>query len=180
MAANSAPSRTWPTCRKPIATVPGQSYVIGFVLDNPQPMTNAEFNVSWNGTMLMDVTNLYLVGWLHYEFIVPASKTNTTLQFGIRDDPSYLGLDGVFVAPIAQPVFQSIVKTNKIAILTWSAVPDYLYYVQYSTNLTKTNWTFLLNNPSYPATIPMTQTDTNPPDPARFYRVLMSPPPLIY
>lgn len=162
-----------------VATVPGQAYLIGFVLDNPTSMTNAEFNVAWNGTTLMDVTNLGLIGWLNYEFVVPASGTSSTLQFGFRDDPSYLGLDGVFVSPISQPVFQSIVKTNNLAKLTWSAVPDYLYQVEYSTNLVKTNWNILFNS-SFPATIPMTATDTNPPDAARFYRVLMSPPPLIF
>ena len=111
--------------------------------------------------------------------MVPAYGTTSTLQFGFRDDPSYLGLDGVFVSPIPQPVFQSIVKTNSNVNLTWSAVPDYLYQVQYSTNLVKTNWNSLFNS-SFPAAIPMTATDTNPPNPARFYRVLMSPPPLIF
>lgn len=162
-----------------VRTVPGQTYLIGFTLDNPMLMSSAEFSVAWNGMPLMDVTNLGLIGWLNFEFIVPASGTNSTLQFGFRDDPAYLGLDGVFVAPIPQPSFQSITKTGGLIHLTWGAVPDYLYQVQYSTDLTKTNWSVLFNS-TFPATIPMTATDTNPPEPARFYRVLMSPPPLIF
>jgi len=35
-----------------VATVPGQTYLIGFMLNNPTPMTstNTEFSVAWNGT----------------------------------------------------------------------------------------------------------------------------------
>jgi hypothetical protein len=162
-----------------VTTVPGQTYLIGFMLDNPRFMTNAEFNVAWNGTPLMDVTNLGLIGWLPYEFLVTASGTTSTLKFGFRDDPSYLGLDEVFISAIPVPVFQSIVTTKKEVDLTWSALPDYLYELQSNTNLMGTNW-ITVQNLSFPATIPMKGTDTNPPIAERFYRVLMAPPPLIF
>jgi len=91
----------------------------------------------------MDVTNLGLVGWLPYQFLVTATGSTSTLKFGFRDDPAYLGLDEVFVSAIAPPVFQSIVKTNKLINLSWSALPDYIYGLQYKTNLMQTNWTTL-------------------------------------
>jgi hypothetical protein len=161
------------------ATIPGQAYIIGFMLDNPTAMTNSEFNVTWDGTTLMDVTNLGLIGWLPYNFLVTASRTNSTLKFGFRDDPSYLGLDEVYVSAIASPVFQSVIKTNKNVNLSWNAVPGYLYGVEYNTNLLNTNW-ILLHSGSFPQALPMTATDTNPPDADRFYRILMTPPSLIF
>jgi len=161
------------------ATIPGQAYLIGFMLDNPSVMVNTEFNVAWNGATLMDLTNLALTGWLPYEFLVTATGTNSMLKFGFRDDPSFLGLDGVFVAPISAPKFESITKTNESTQLSWNVQPGYLYSLEYSTNLVHTNWT-VLQTASFPPDIPMTATDTNPPDPYRFYRVVMYPPPLIF
>lgn len=162
-----------------VTTIPGQTYLIGLMLDNPTVMTNSEFNVAWNGTVLMDVTNLGLIGWIPYEFLVTASGMTSTIQFGFRDDPSYLGLDEVFVSAISPPVVQSITQTNKLVNLAWSALPGYLYELQYNTNLVETNWN-TLGSFSFPASLPMTETDTNPPDAERFYRVLMAPPPLIF
>ena len=161
------------------ATVPGRAYLVGLMLDNPTSMVNAEFNVAWNGTTLMDVTNLGLIGWIPYEFLVTATGTTSTLRFGFRDDPAYLGLDGVFVSAVPPPVIQSITATNKLVNLTWSAWPGYEYELQYSTNLLGTNWT-TVGSVSFPVIIPMTATDTNPPDADRFYRVQMWPPPLIF
>src|SRR5262249_51390576 len=40
-----------------VPTVPGQTYLIGFMLNTPAGTTNSEFRVSWNGTVLMDLTN---------------------------------------------------------------------------------------------------------------------------
>ncbi len=161
------------------ATIPGQTYLIGFMFENPTYMTNSEFNVAWNGSTLVDFTNLDLLGWLPYNFLVTATNTTSTLKFGFRDDPLYLGLDEVYVSAIGRPVFQSITKVNKLVNLSWSVLPDYIYQLQYSKNLAKTNWTNL-GSSSFPVTIPMTATVTNPPDADRFYRVVMYPPPLIF
>jgi len=173
------PQNTLGYISQTFATIPGQTYLIGFMLDNPTYMTNSEFNVSWNGDTLMDFTNLNLLGWLAYNFLVTATNTTSTLKFGFRDDPSYLGLDEVYVSAIGRPVFQSIAKANKLVNLSWSVLPDYLYELQYSTNLAKAKWT-TLGVSSFPQQIPMTATDTNPPDADRFYRVIMYPPPLIF
>jgi hypothetical protein len=159
-----------------LATIPGQPYSVRFWMDNPTIMTNTEFNVAWNGTIMMDFTNLGAVGWQSYEFLAVATNTSTTLQFGFRDDPLYLGLDDVQVEPISPPVFQSIAVTpGKLADLSWTALPGWEYQLQYKTNLLQTNWTSL-GFSGFPASFPMTQTDTNPPAGTRFYRVVMLPP----
>jgi hypothetical protein len=162
-----------------VPTIPGQSYVIGFMLNNPGPMTNAEFRVSWNGIVLMDITNLFLAGWIPYEFIVPATGNSATLQFGFRDDPAYLGLDDVFVSPIATPAFTSMSKGSN-SVMSLDVLAGYEYEVQYSTNLSQPNWTPLNGGFFFPGKTPISITDTNPPDPKRFYRAIMQPPPLIF
>jgi len=162
-----------------VATVPGQTYLIGCTLYVQDPFTNSEFSVSWNGAVLMDVTNLGVTGQVPFEFPVTASGTNAILQFGFRNDPEFFGFDNVFVSPIPAPVFQSIARTNNFVNVSWSALPGYLYDWQYATNLTQSNWTSL-RGLQFPTNFPMMGTDTNPPDSKRFYRVRLYPPPLIF
>ncbi|MGA3269097.1 MAG: hypothetical protein ABSE16_20065 [Verrucomicrobiota bacterium] len=163
-----------------VATIPGLPYVVGFDFYNPTNMLDTpvtEFTVSWNGTTLMDTTNSDLVGWFPYQFLVTASATSSTIQFGFRDDALlYLGLDQVYVSAISPPVIESVTKTNNLINLSWSALPGYSYQLQYCTRLSQTNWTNLQDFP-FPAGSPIIFTDTNPPDAYRFYRVLMLPPP---
>ncbi len=161
------------------ATVPGQSYLIGFTFGLQYPMTNAEFSVTWNGAVLMDITNLFVLGQVPFEFPVVATGTNTTLQFGFRNDPKFFSLDDVFVSPIPAPVLQSITRSNNLVDLSWSALPGYQYDLQYTTNLAVPNWTDLQGF-RFPTNFPMQGTDTNPPDARRFYRVKLAPPPLIF
>ena len=162
-----------------VPTIPGQSYIIGFNFYNPTNMADepvTEFTVSWNGTTLLDLTNSPYSGWFSYEFLVTAAGTNSTLQFGFRDDPYFLGLDQVFVSPLPAPAFLSVGKTNTLVNLLWSGLPGYSYQLQYTTNLSNPNWNTLQAFP-FPASFPIMATDTNPPDADRFYRVLMLLPP---
>lgn len=159
------------------ATLPGQSYVIGFTLYNQSPLTNAEFSVSWNDTVLMDMTNSSLVGQVPYQFVVTAAATNSTLQFGFRNDTAFFGLDDVYVSPIQTPALQAIKRdNNNLVNVSWSALAGYGYDLQYKTNLTQPNWNSV-HGLQTPTSLPMIGTDTNPPDPRRFYRVQMFPPP---
>jgi sugar lactone lactonase YvrE len=80
-----------------LATTAGKSYLLSFWLDSPNGQTPNEFLVSWNGTTLFDQPNLGAVGWTNLQFLVSATGTSTVLQFGFRDDPSYLGLDDISV-----------------------------------------------------------------------------------
>ncbi|HSY17576.1 MAG TPA: choice-of-anchor tandem repeat GloVer-containing protein [Candidatus Acidoferrales bacterium] len=80
-----------------LATTPGQTYLLSFALDSPDGDTPNEFVVSWNGTNLLDETDLPAFGWTNLQFAVTATGTSTVLQFGVQDDPSNLGLDDVSV-----------------------------------------------------------------------------------
>jgi hypothetical protein len=82
-----------------LATVPGQSYLLSFWLENFASGVN-EFNAAWNGSTLDDQTSLPAFGWSNYVFAVTATNTSMVLQFGFRNDPSYFGLDDISVTPL--------------------------------------------------------------------------------
>jgi hypothetical protein len=82
-----------------LTTAVGQSYLLSLWLNSPDGDTPNEFIVNWNGSTIYDQTNLPATGWRNLQFVVTATGTNTVLQFGSRDDSSYLGLDDVSVLP---------------------------------------------------------------------------------
>jgi len=83
-----------------LPTVAGQSYQLSLWLDSPDGVSPNEFLVAWNGTAMFDQTNLQAIGWTNLQFTVMATGTNTPLQFGFRDDESFLGLDDIQVFPL--------------------------------------------------------------------------------
>jgi len=80
-----------------LATTAGSQYVVSLWLNSPDGLGPNEFLASWNGTTLFDGTNLGAIGWTNLQFTVLATDTNTVLELGFRDDPSFLGLDEVGV-----------------------------------------------------------------------------------
>ena len=95
-----------------LATVPGQLYQLSLWLDSPDGLPPNEFLVAWNGTPLFDETNLAAVGWTNLQFYVTATGTNTVLQFGFRDDESFLGLDDITVSTLARADGPPIIVTQ--------------------------------------------------------------------
>jgi subtilase family serine protease len=160
-----------------LPTFAGQSYLLSLWMDSPDGETNNEFSVSWNGSTLFDRVNLPRLGWTNLQFIVTTTGSNTVLQIGGRDDPSYLGLDDVSVTPIPTAVLQTATVTtpNKNLEFTWNSATGLVYQVQYKTNLTQTNW-LNLNSITATNTI-LTFMDTNPitSSPQRFYRLQLLP-----
>ncbi len=87
-----------------LTTIPGTVYTISFWLNNPRKynVTN-DFQVSWNGNVLLNETNLTAIGWTNLQLQVTATATNSTLQFGYLNNYYYFGLDDVVVSS-AQPL----------------------------------------------------------------------------
>jgi len=83
-----------------LPTVAGQTYLLSLWLDSPDGATPNEFTVSWNGTTVFDGVNMGAVGWTNLQFIVDAASASSQLQIGVRNDPSYFGLDDISVTPI--------------------------------------------------------------------------------
>ena len=86
-----------------LATVPGVQYVVSCWLNGDGFTPNA-FQISWNGNPLVCLTNFpATAGWTNFQFIVTATGSSTALQFGFRDDVTYLGFDDVRVSALSGP-----------------------------------------------------------------------------
>jgi len=159
-----------------IPTVAGQSYVLSFWLMNATNGTTEKFLVNWNTNSVTTNTIYNLLNppafdWSNLVFYVIATSTNTTLQFGGRNDPNLFGLDDVTLISIP-PFNPRISKTSPNAVsLTWNSLTGLVYQVQYSTNLLSTNWFNLATNTATSPTLSV--TNTIGPSPRRFYRVLL-------
>ena len=107
-----------------LPTTPGQTYLLSFWVSNPTTGgfgKTEKFKANWN-TNSTSTNNIYNLsnpssfGWTQKTFVVTATGTNTTLQFAVRNDPGYFGLDDVSVTPISLPTItqQPSSQTNLV------------------------------------------------------------------
>lgn len=160
-----------------IPTVPGQSYLLSFWFTSSGAEATEQFLVNWNTNSTSTNTILSLLnpsqfGWTYTNFILTATTTNTTLQFGGRNDHYYFGLENVSVLPIPTPNIRDVAHTPTGVSLAWNSMTNLKYQVQYSTNLLPNNW---LNLNSYTATGPVLAVTNPPVATPEFYRVLRFP-----
>jgi hypothetical protein len=152
----------------------GQLYLLSLWLDSPDGEAPNEFSVAWNGVTLFDQVNLGAIGWTNLQFGVTATTTNTVLQIGFRDDPSNLGLDDVSVLPLAKPALQSVTRAGSTITFTWNAIPNEMYQIQTTTNLSQTNWSPAGKNVNATnSTMATSETISN--GSPQFYRVVFLP-----
>jgi hypothetical protein len=161
-------------------TFPGQSYLLSFWMNNIGGVTPNQFQVNWNtnspavNTLFNQVSVGAINKWTNMLFIVTATGTNTILQFGAQNDNYYFGLDDVNVWPIPNPSFRSVAKTGSNAVMfSWNSLASITYQVQFSTNLTKTNWIILGTNTAAGPILAF--TNAYGPDHQRFYRIRRLP-----
>jgi hypothetical protein len=162
-----------------LLTAAGQTYLLSFWLENPTGAKPNLLQLNWNTdpsvtNLIFGQTNLDSFTWTNFQFIVVAAGTNSTLQFGFRDDPQTLGLDDVSLVPIPAPALGILGENNGTLTLSWAAFPGLTYQVQYKNDLTQANWQNL------GAAVVATNSSlliTDPINPAtnRFYRVVVSP-----
>jgi hypothetical protein len=164
------------TLSQPVATVPGQSYLLSFWLRNPNSASTEQFEANWNGNTIYNLLNPPVFTWTNLTFIVNATDTNSVLQFAAENDLDYFGLDDVGVTPIPAIAFQSMLRATNTYKFTWGAATGLVYQVQYKTNLLQTNW-INLGKAVTAATNTLTATDTNVLllSPQRFYRLGVTP-----
>jgi hypothetical protein len=158
-----------------LTTVAGSSYLLSFWLDSPDGGNPNEFLVSWNGNTLFDAADLPAIGWTNLQFVVTATGTNTVLQFGFRDDSTWLGLDDIRVVP-AQPAIpgMSLSGTN-LTLNGANGLSGRAYQMEMTTDLNQ--WAPVATN-ILSASGNFTITATNAVNPAtsrRFYRMMLLP-----
>ena len=127
-----------------VATTPGQKYLVSFWLtsvpSNGVTIPN-NFAATWNGSTLYAQTNLGAFGWTNLQYVVPATRALTTLEFDFYNYWAGFGLDDVSVAPAPAPAFQSVSMTQSNITLTWSGVANLTYRLQSASDLSRPNWT---------------------------------------
>ncbi|MGA2030314.1 MAG: PKD domain-containing protein, partial [Verrucomicrobiota bacterium] len=121
-----------------LSTTAGTSYLLSFWLNNTYDEPS-EFLASWNGSTLLDETNPATIGWTNIQFVVTATGTSTVLQFGFQCDYAYLVFDDVSVAPFIFALQPPSLAGHTLNV-SWSAIPNGVYQVQYTTNLSQPNW----------------------------------------
>ena len=118
-------------------TTAGASYLVSFWLNNVYAYPN-EFLVSWNGNTLLDKAMPATMGWTNIQLVVTATGASTVLQFGYQDDYEYLGFDDISVTPVIV-AFQPPSLAGHALNVSWSAISNRVYRVQYTTNLSPPN-----------------------------------------
>jgi uncharacterized repeat protein (TIGR02543 family) len=79
-----------------------------------------------------------------------------------------------FGQTLAYPVIQTVMQVAGTLTFTWSAVPGQTYQVQYTTNVSQTDW-ISLGSANLATNSTMSASDSTGPDQQRFYRVALLP-----
>ena len=106
--------------------------------------------------------------------MVTATGTNTVLQFGFRDDNTYLGLDDISIVEIVQPTIVGISLSGTNLVINGSnGLSGGTYYTLMSTNVAQplNQWSPIATNVlSADGNFTITATNAvNPTVPQRFY-----------
>ena len=158
-----------------IPTVSGQPYLFSSWVNSPDGYTPTECSIAWNGNTLFNQANIGMLGWTNFQYIVTATNSSTTIQFGFQNAQSYFGLDDVSVTAVSKPMFQAVAKSGGSIDLTWSAMNGLAYQLQYTTNLIQGPWVNI-GNPVNAFGGTASTTDTPPSfSPPRFYRLMLLP-----
>jgi len=156
-----------------LATVPGQAYAVSFWLTDADGGNPEIFQANWGSMTIYALTNpAAAFGWTNFMTILTATSTNTVLQFGSENGPSYFGLDDVSVTPIAKPTCTAVVKGTNYLAWTYYTVPGVAYEVQYKTNLLQPNWIPLATNTATASTASFTNVLGATP---KFFRIEQLP-----
>ncbi|HYA78893.1 MAG TPA: hypothetical protein VED19_00100, partial [Candidatus Nitrosopolaris sp.] len=143
-----------------LALVPGTYYVFGnngttpyFGSVNSGSDTALNNRLVTNGPVFISASQLYL-------------------DLTTASDHLPVVADYTIPITVPAPVFQSVTATGGTVTFTWNAVAGVGYQLQYSTDLTQTNWTDLGSLITATNAV-MSASDSIGPDLQRFYRLLM-------
>ena len=166
------------TISQTVNTFPGQGYLLSFWLANPASGAVQQFVVNWNTNSpavnrIYYLTNPPALPWTNITFVVTATGTNSTLQFGAENDPAGFGLDDVTLIAIPSPAITTFSKKTNAFAFAWNSLAGVGYQVQYQTNLIKTNWLVLSNVTATASTMRLTNATGS--DPQRYYRIRRLP-----
>lgn len=155
-----------------LSTVPGQWYQVACWIYGDGQTPN-EALINWNGSTLLGLTNLPAVGWTNIVVAAAAVSTNTVLQLGLYDTPSYLGLDDISVTPFT-PSFRLAASRAGAIDLVWQAPAGAQYQVQSTSDLAQPAWVNV-GTPIAGSNTLVTLSDSLGSNGAKFYRLVVTP-----
>jgi subtilase family serine protease len=138
-----------------LQTLPGQSYLLSFWLNNLYFSSPNQLVVNWNtnstgtNTVFNRVNVPVISTWTNMLFVVTAASANSVLQFELENNyynGCYFGLDDIAVQPAPAPTFRTVAATNNLIRFTWNSLAGLAYQIQYSTNLAGAGWLNLGNS----------------------------------
>ena len=89
MALSLGPLHTSPIAsRETLATVPGDSYTLSYWVYHSSTDAENDFQVSWGGNVVQNLSNASSFGWTKYTFTEAATSTATVLQFSSYEVPA--------------------------------------------------------------------------------------------
>jgi uncharacterized repeat protein (TIGR03803 family) len=163
-----------------LSTIPGMDYSISFWLDSQFTSSN-EFEVSWNGNALLNLTNVGNIGWTNIQLTVMAAATNSTLQFGYLTRGVYFGLDEISVEleGSAQPGISQIALSGTNLVISGSGGQSgQTYYLLMGTNLAEplNEWVPVATNvPGTNGSFAIFATNAVSPNARQRFYILQSP-----
>jgi hypothetical protein len=156
-------------------TTSGKLYRLSLWFNSPDGAVPNSFQVLWNGQSLFSQTNIPKIsGWTNMLFAVAATNSSSTLQFVFDNYTSEFGLDDISAQSVSMPTIQNITRNVGGVNLTWSSETNFHYQVQYSTNLSVSNWNSL-GSPILATNATTSYNDPAGADSKRYYRLLMTP-----
>lgn len=163
------------TLTQTLPTGSNQLYQLSFWLDNPAAGAGQQFIARWNGTNVFNLASPPAFAWTYFQCLVTAPVTNTALQFAVRNDANYFGLDEVSVTPVPPVTFGGANISSNQLQLVWNALAGLQYQVQFTTNLVSTNWQNLASLTAGSNTINFTDTNNLNVLRQKFYRLVLLP-----
>lgn len=160
-----------------VPTTPGGSYLLSLWLDSPDGGNPNEFQVSWNGATMLDLKNIPAIGWTNIQLLVSATGTNTLLQFGFRDDVTWLGLDDIRLVPCEPDIATLGLSGTAVVFNAANGLAGRTYHTLMSSDTGQplAQWMPIATNvPSTDGNFTITNA-VNTAAPQRFYRLKLVP-----
>jgi hypothetical protein len=112
-----------------------------------------------------------------FEWVTVDADANTTRAITVRatDDgvPPMDAAETFHVTVISRPTITTIIISNGVATVTWSAATGQIYRLQYLTNLSDTNWSNV--PPDVTAVGPTATANDTAEEAGKYYRVMVVP-----
>lgn len=159
-----------------LTTTPGALYNISCWLKCTGGTPN-DFQILWNGTVLLNATNIPNVGWTNYQTSVTANTNISVVQFSYRNDLAYFGFDDVTltataVTPVQPDIAGVNISGNNLVFNNTNSAAGHTYFLLMATNITEplNQWLPIATNSPSGQTFTITATNAiDPTSPQRYF-----------